>query len=295
MNRLLILLGLLLALNHVNAQEPTQLNIYTVNYPVKFFTKSIAGNHAKVTLPTPTDIDPAFWSPKAEDIINLQQADMIMLNGANYAKWLPKVSLPLSKLNNTSVDFRDAYIALNEDVTHNHGSGGKHSHTGTAFTTWLDFSLAEKQASFVLNALSRKKPSLSSEFKKNFLPLQQSLQNFDKELTEIGKKLNSQALLASHPVYQYMKKRYSLNLESVHWEPEDAPTDEQWNTLTQILESHSAKWMLWEGKPATETVLKLEKLGIKSIVFSPVANTPDAGDFISIMRDNIKRLKTIIN
>jgi zinc transport system substrate-binding protein len=287
--------SLLLAFSHVHADEPDTLNIYTVNYPVKFFAEKIAGKYAKVTLPVPADIDPAFWAPKAEEITELQKADMILLNGANYAKWLPKVSLPLFKLVNTSAEFRDAYIALNADVTHNHGTGGKHSHTGTAFTTWLDFSLAEKQAKAVFKALSRKKPNLNAAFVQTFVPLQKELLDLDKELTEIGGALNGLPLLASHPVYQYMKSRYQLNLESVHWEPEDEPTDEQWAKLKQIVENHPAKWMLWEGEPATETVLKLEALGIKSIVFSPVSNAPEVGDFMSIMHENVERLKTIIN
>lgn len=290
--KIFFLFSLLLALSHVNAEQES-LNIYTVNYPIKFFVERIAGSHVNVTLPMSADIDPAFWQPKAEDITGLQKADLIFLNGANYAKWLPKVSLSLSKLVNTSSEFREAYIALNEGVTHNHGAGGKHSHTGTAFTTWLDFSLAEKQAKSVLKALSRKEPELKGSFEQNFIPLQMTLLKFDQQLIEIGKALNGQALLASHPVYQYMKNRYQLNLESVHWEPEEMPTEEQWGRLKQLVAKHPAKWMLWEGEPATETIVKLKELGIKSIVFTPVANSPEAGDFLSIMQENIARLKTI--
>ncbi len=286
--------SLLLALNNVNATEETPLNVYAVNYPLKFFAETIAGQNAKVTLPMPTDIDPAFWSPQAEDIVGLQKADMILLNGATYAKWLPKVSLPIFKLVNTSAEFKDAYISLNEAVTHNHGSGGKHSHTGTAFTTWLDLSLAEKQAKAVFKALSRKQPKLKADFVQGFIPLQKSLLALDTELTEIGAALNGEALLGSHPVYQYLRHRYKLNLESVHWEPEEVPTKEQWNVLKGLLAKHPAKWMLWEGVPAEETVTKLEALGVKSIVFSPVANLPETGDFLSIMQENVARLRSII-
>jgi len=291
-SKIILFSGLFLALNPAVAEDKP-LNIYAVNYPVKFFAESIAGDHANVTLPMPTDIDPAFWEPKAEDVAGLQKADMILLNGANYAKWLPKVSLPLFKLVNTSSEFRDAYISLNEGVTHNHGTGGKHSHTGTAFTTWLDFSLAEKQAKSVFKALSRKQPKLNAGFVQNFILLQKALLELDVQLTEIGNALNGQALLGSHPVYQYLRNRYKLNLESVHWEPEEAPTEEQWNTLKALVAKHPAKWMLWEGVPVAETVTKLEELGIKSIVFSPVSNLPETGDFLSIMNENIARLKTI--
>ncbi len=292
--KIIVFSSLFLAFNQVQAEQDTPLNIYTVNYPIKFFAKTIAKQHANVTLPVPTDIDPAFWSPKAEDVASLQKADMILLNGANYAKWLPKVSLPLFKLVNTSSEFKEAYIALNEGVTHNHGTGGKHSHAGTAFTTWLDFSLAEKQAKSIFKALSRKEPKFNADFVQNFIPLQKALLGFDSQLIEIGKALNGQALLASHPIYQYMARRYQLNLESVHWEPEEVPTEEQWGILQALVAKHPAKWMLWEGEPAAETVSKLEQLGIKSIVFTPVANSPETGDFLSIMQENIARLKTII-
>jgi len=278
---------------NVKAVEDSSLNLYTVNYPLKFFAESIVEETAIVTLPIPGDIDPAFWSPKAEDILALQKADLIFLNGANYAKWLPKVSLPLSKLINTSSEFRDDYIKLELDVKHNHGSGGEHSHTGTAFTTWLNFSMAERQAKTILKVVSQKKPEQASKYEKNFKILQKSLVGFDKELTQIGASLKGKAILGSHPVYQYLKKRYQLNLKSVHWEPEDAPTEVQWEQLKKILETHPAKWMLWEGEPAEKTVEKLETLGVKSIVFSPCANTPKEGDFLSIMQENLSRLKNI--
>ena len=83
---------------NVKAEDNTVLNISTVNYPIKFFAETIASQQAKVGLPMPGDIDPAFWSPTTDDVIALQKADLILLNGANYAKWRSKVSLPLSKL-----------------------------------------------------------------------------------------------------------------------------------------------------------------------------------------------------
>ncbi len=291
---ILLFSGLFLVFGNIKAEDDNSLNLYTVNYPLKYFAESIAGKNAVVTLPIPSDIDPAFWSPKAEDVLAFQKADLIFINGANYAKWLPKVSLPLSKLINTSSEFHDNYITLELDVKHNHGAGGEHSHAGTAFTTWLDFSMAERQAKAILNAITKKQPNLNAEFEGNFKILQQSLIGFDKELTEIGKSLKGQAILGSHPVYQYLKRRYQLNLKSVHWEPEEAPTEEQWIQLKKIQESHSAKWMLWEGEPAVETVKKLEVLGVKSIVFSPCANEPKSGNFLSVMRENTNRIKNII-
>ncbi len=270
-----------------------RLKVATVNYPLKFFTQTIAGTHAEVILPMPAEIDPAYWVPQANDISQLQQVDMILLNGAYYAKWLPKVSLPIFKLVNTSSDFRNAYIPLQESITHNHGSGGEHSHTGTAFTTWLDFNQAALQAKSVYKALSKKRPRYKSEFVKNFIPLQEALLSLDESLKQSGTALQGAALIGSHPVYQYLKRAYQLNLKSVHWEPESFPNDQQWQAFEQLLQNHPAKWMLWEAQPDAKTVEKLQSLGVHSIVFNPAANQPDSGDFLSIMQENVQRLKSI--
>jgi hypothetical protein len=79
-----------------------KLTVYVVNYPLKYFAKRIGGEHIEVVFPAPADVDPAYWNPDVDTISAYQQADLIFLNGAGYAKWVDKVSLPRSKLVNTS-------------------------------------------------------------------------------------------------------------------------------------------------------------------------------------------------
>jgi zinc transport system substrate-binding protein len=61
-----------------------------------------------VTFPAPPDVDPAFRMPGSETIAAYQAADLILLNGADHAKWTSKVSLPRSRTENPSRAFRDA-------------------------------------------------------------------------------------------------------------------------------------------------------------------------------------------
>ena len=113
----------------------------------------------------------------------------------------------------------------------------------------------------------------------------------DERLAAIAAGQHAQPLLASHPVYQYFARRYGLNLQSVLWEPDVMPEAEQWEALQSILPGHAAAWMLWEGDPLPDSVAKLEALGIKSLVFDPCGNTPEQGDFLSVMQQNAARLR----
>ena len=99
----------------VQAKEnPGSLIVYTVNYPLQYFAQRIAGHDAKVVFPAQAKGDPAFWAPDAQAVAEFQQADLILLNGANYAKWLDRVSLPRFRLVNTSAGFKDSYLVTRE-------------------------------------------------------------------------------------------------------------------------------------------------------------------------------------
>jgi len=275
------------------AAEPVL--VYTVNYPLQYFAQRIAGGHAEVVLPVPPDVDPAFWQPDAAAVSDYQRADLILLNGAGYAKWVNKASLPRRKLVDTAAGFRERLIGTHGGVTHSHGREGEHSHAGTAFTTWLDFSQATEQARAVRDALARRMPEQENTFTANFTALERDLLDLDARLKAIVDRNPAIPLLASHPVYQYLAKNYSLNLKSVLWEPHIMPANTEWQDLAKLRSTHPAGWMLWESAPAPEITARLLQLGIQSVVFDPCANRPETGDFLSVMSENLTNTARIFD
>lgn len=268
------------------------LTVYVVNYPLQYFAERIAGKHATVIFPAPEDEDPAFWMPVPATITAYQQADLILLNGATYAKWVDKVSLPRSKLVNTSAGFSDRYIQLADGVTHSHGPEGAHAHQDTAFTTWLDFELAVQQAKAIAEALGRQRPALQETFQYNWGALEKDLLTLRQQVRELVARKPNQRFIASHSVYQYLARSYGLQLKSVHWEPQEMPSKEQWAELTSMLKDHPAQWMMWEDEPQAEVVARLESMGIRSLVFRTAATRPAMGDFLTVMQQNINNLRS---
>jgi len=279
----------LLAIHSSLAAE--KLTVYVVNYPLQYFAERIGGEYVNVVFPVPADVDPAYWMPDMPTITAYQQADVILLNGAGYARWINKAALPRFRMVNTSARFKDQYIEAAEILTHSHGSEGEHAHESLAFTTWIDFNLAARQAKAIAKALGRKRPELKDTFQKNYQRLEQDLLKLDRDLKTLISKDPSRPLVVSHPVYDYFARRYGLNIKSVHWEPDEIPTNEQMMELNRILKEHPAKWMLWEGKPMKESTERLKAIGLDSLVFDPCGNTPDQGDFLSVMRQNFDNLK----
>jgi zinc transport system substrate-binding protein len=287
----MLLFPVLLMLAPLPVHSTGKLTAYTVNYPLRYFAERIGGDRVDVHFPAPKDIDPAFWSPNAETIAAYQKAELIILNGANYAKWVSKVALPRLQSVDSSAAFADQLITEKDVVTHSHGPRGDHSHSGTAFTTWLDFNQAAQQAEEILKALQRKRPEDSEFFAQNFNKLKQDLQSLDTEMLSLSGKATDRQFIASHPVYQYLTRRYRLNLAAMTWEPDEFPSQEQWQQFSRTLQKNSARWMLWEDKPLEKTEQTLLELGVTVVLFAPSMNVPEDGDFLAIMQQNVENLK----
>ena len=264
--------------------------VYTVNYPLQYFAERIGGDIVQVVFPAPADEDPAFWMPDAEVVAEYQEADLILLNGAGYAKWTTRVSLPASRLVNTSSGFEEQLVRVEGTVTHAHGPAGEHAHEGTAFTTWLDPTQAIQQAEAIERAFSAAWPEHEPSFREGFESLQADLLALEEQLSAAFRPLDGRPLMASHPVYQYIARRYDLDLESVQWEPSEMPTSAMWRQFRELLQGHPARLMLWEGAPSAEITDELVSLEVLPAVFDQCGNAPEEGDYLSVMGQNVDNL-----
>ena len=272
------------------SEKPT---IAVVNYPMYYFAKSIAGDLATVYLPSITG-DPAYWNPTARQVVRFQNADLILANGAGYAKWMEKVSLPSSRIVNTSRSFKDLWIQTDEIMVHSHGPEGEHSHKGTAAITWLNFKFAQLQAVSIHAAIAQQMPDNADLLNNNLDELKRQLHKLDEKIASIALRLSNQYIIASHPVYQYLESEYNLNLINLHWEPNEMPDDKQWIDFSDIIDEHKVKIMLWEDMPSLEISTKLSEHNVKIAVFDICANRPDDGTFLGIMENNLDQIEQIL-
>jgi zinc transport system substrate-binding protein len=275
------------------AAAAAPLVVYTVNYPLAYFAERIGGEHVEVVFPAPPDVDPAEWSPDAETIARFQAADLILLNGADYAKWVPRASLPPSRLVDTSASLRDRLVPLEGTVTHSHGPQGEHTHSGWASTLWLDPTMALEQGGAIRDALAAARPEAAGDFDSGLEGLARDLRRLDEEQAAALAAAGKPPVLFSHPVYQYLAGRYELDSRSLHWEPGEAPGEDEWRRLEALLAERPATAVLWEGEPLPEVRRRLEERGLVVLVYEPAAKRPAAGDWLTVMRANAERLAAL--
>jgi len=267
--------------------------VYVSNYPLYYFAQRIGGENIDIHFPTASAGDPAYWKPVADTIAAMQQADLVFLNGATYEQWLMNVSLPNSITVNTSHSFEEHLLESGEVFTHSHGDEGEHEHKGTAFTTWLDLSLAAEQAQAIKGALVKKWPAQESVFEANFQKLLEELMALHEDFQQVSKADPDVHVAFSHPVYQYFQEAYGVKGESLHWEPGQELDHDMLHELEHLAEDHGIKYMVWEGVPLESSVEKLKAMNIGSVIIAPAGNQPETGDFMTVMESNLDALKEV--
>jgi zinc transport system substrate-binding protein len=286
------------ALSAARAEEDRP-DVFTTFYPTEYFASRIAGDLVEVRNPVPEDADPIFWEPSREDLQAYQGADLIILNGAGFEKWVENATLPEDRVVNTAEPFESEFIVYEDAVTHSHGSVGEHTHEGLDGHTWIDPHHAKVQAAEIKEALAERFPEHGDAFEEGYEALASDLDSLDQTLSAYKKSYDGKPIFASHPAYNYLAKRYGWNVDNLDLDPEEMPSDETFADIKARQAHHPAKYIVWEAEPTPEIARRFEEeLGLESITFSPAellsGEQRAAGvDYLDVMKENLERIEPV--
>lgn len=265
--------------------------VAAVNAPLAWMAERLAGGAAEVLYPVPEGQDPALWRPGIADIAAIQRADLILLNGAGFADWTARTSLPRSRLIVSTRSFEDRLIAT-ETVTHSHGADGEHSHAATASYVWLDPALAALQAQHVAAGLKRALPGEAEAIEARLAALTGELAGLGATLAELGPLAEGRRLIATHPRYQYLARAMGVEIEALSWEAGAVPTEDQLAALRALVGDAPAV-LLWEGNPGAEGRDAVQALGLDEVVF-PTLAAPGGEGFLAEFQAAAERLRAVL-
>jgi len=265
-----------------------------VNYPLEFITDSLVGPDVKVLNPVPQGADPETWFPDDTMIQTIQQADLIVTNGANYAGWVKKLSLPRSKVLRTSLFLKESLITVPDFDVHSHGTGGAHSHAGTVAFFWLDPALLARQAEAIGQKLIQLLPQEKESITANLKKLKKSLEPLNQKLDQLRSNYPGLHWFSQRPVYQYLARRADWTMHHLHWKKNADPNEGTWKKLKSIQVQHKVPLMMWEQRPDEKHLKALQQQGVASIVLDPFSAKPAQGDYLTEMQRQLNQLEEFL-
>ncbi len=271
--------------------------VYTSFYPLTFFVERLAGKQVTVHCPVPPGADPSEWMPDRDTIKKMQNADLIVINGAGYESWLNRISLPQDRIVNTTRAFEDRLMTHEKAVTHSHGPEGEHQHANQDPHTWMDPVLAIKQLEAVYQVLSDlDRIGDRSLLKKNLQDLKGKLREIDGIYRNVSLS-GSELLVASHPSYNYLARRNNFEIQNLTLPPDQKPQKKTRKQLDKLTEREQSGHILWETPPESEVEDWYQnEYHLKSTVISTCEQDPGEGNrqtpnFLTVMKRNAETFK----
>ncbi|MEE2825032.1 MAG: metal ABC transporter substrate-binding protein [Planctomycetota bacterium] len=278
--------------------QPTRSDqVSAISYPLFFVTgKLLEGTSIQLDLVAPPANAPEPWTPDQQQIETLQASDLIIANGsgAPFAKWMVRVSLPESRVIQTTDNFSIEEFIMVKDhrVVHQHGPEGEHSHPFMVAETWLDPAMLKKQAEEIAVALIRCYPTLDNQVRENLEQLNQSLDR----LTEQVKGIPKGNVITSTPRLKYLTRAAGLQDTHLLWF--DLPEQSTWQTTGEKAfidraQEAGSSCMLFDTDPPNWLRERLRELGYPVVSLNSFSRggLPSEGDFLQVMENNLATLQ----
>lgn len=298
---LLLIIPMLLAIGcskEKKGQENFEgkIKIYTSVYPLYDFTKKIGGDKVDVTNLVPAGTEPHDWEISTSDIINLENADMLIYNGAGIENWTDKV---ISTLENKDIVYVKTSQGLDihkiddkdnkESKEHNHGTYDPH--------TWLSIKNAKQEMENIKNALVKYDPNNANYYEDNYEKYSKKFDELDEKYSDTLGKIKNKTIIVSHEAFGYLCEEYDINQQGIEGlAPDSEPDPARMSQIIKFAKKNNVKTIFFEELVSPKVAKTIAKeINAKTEVLNPLEGLSEeqinkGEDYFSIMEKNLQVL-----
>jgi len=257
----------------------TNLKIFASFYPIYDFVKKIGKDRVDVSTIVPASIEPHDFEPTARQIIELQKADVIFINGAGFESWINKIG-------------NAAVVDLSKDLPIENIGSTPDPHI------WLDPNLVKAYSKTIFEKLVSLDPQNTDYYTNNLNEFNSKLELLNSDINTNLTNCNLNDFIAFHDAFGYFAKRYGLTQHSISGlSPEGDINPQKITEAIKLAEQLGVNIIFSEDniEPRLSDTIANE-IGGKVMRLSPIEmitqeeQTLDK-DYFSKMYDNLDNLK----
>lgn len=271
--------------------------VAVVSYAHEYLVRRLVDDAIDVEFPAAESANPATWRPSVKDIASLQSADLIIVNGpgAVYAEWLPRVTLPESRVCHASEELplKDFISVSDYRIVHQHGPEGEHSHAYMVPYTWLDPAVAARQAEKIAKCLTERWPEHAAAIDENLFRLKTELKQLAETMNGL---LDGEAVITTTPQLKYLTR--ALGADDHHLQWFESPDSQQWQEselkrVQELIQKTGAK-LVFTPAPLPDPIKSdMEQAGCRIVPVDLLDRRPTdtSADYFTIMNDLVARIR----
>lgn len=288
-----------------NAQTDTEkLSVVTSFYPLQFALERIIGDLGTVTN-VGEGKDPHYFEPTTQDILSMQKADLVVLQGADFEPWGDDILARLLA-DNVPVILATANIALHEGGHHHDENERKagheeeteedHDHGTYDPHTWLDPVLFSEMVATITAEIITIDPANAAIYQANASALQSDLAMLDTEYKNRLAHCELTEVITSHEAFGYLAERYTFEVHSIAGlSTEDTPSISTLAELKEEAEEGIGVILLEENSVAAYGETLARETGLQTLSLNPIEFiVPSDENYVTLMRSNLDTFVTAL-
>jgi zinc transport system substrate-binding protein len=305
----------------ITAAEPVradgEFSIVTSFYPLQFALERIVGGLGVVTN-IGEGVDPHDFRPATKDIVSLQRADLVVLQGADFEPWGDAVIEQLAA-DKKPVILATADIELREGGHHDdgeekheeeehddhdehedehdeheesdeHDEEGHDNHGAFDPHTWLDPVLFAEMVTHMTEAIVTLDPENADVYNTNAAALQAELMELDTTYKQTLTACELDEVITSHDAFGYVASRYGFEIHAIAGlSTQNSPSVTTLAELKEEAEEGIGAILLEENSIAAYGETLARETGLQTLSINPIAFIVPAGDsYLTLMQKNLE-------
>jgi len=253
------------------------------------FAKNVGGDLVSVTTLTPAGTEAHNYTPTPREIIDLQSADLFLLNGASFDPWAERLVPDLQK---SGVKVRQLSQSINLMEMEEEDAEPFDPHV------WLDPMQAREMVEEIRNALIEVDPDNKLQYENNTTGYINLLAELNRSYEHGLVDCQTRNVIVSHDAFGYLGRRYNINFLAVSGlNPDSEPSAKQFGALLTLAEENDIKYVFFETLATPRLVETLAAdIDAQILVLNPLEGLTlqeqNAGEnYLSIMKENLRNLR----
>jgi zinc transport system substrate-binding protein len=283
--------------SYQNEPEEGKLKVVATFYPLAFFAQQIGGEEVTVKQLIPDNTEVHNWQPTLAEIVALDEADLILYNGASLDHWFEDDLLPIIDSSNKIILETTEGIQLLETGQENYL---EHGHEGVYDPhTWISPFIAKQQAQKIYEAMKQKDPIHSDYYDEGWQGLKTRFEELDNSYMNGLSIKEKDDVFVSHSAFEYLACRYGFTQHGIIGiAADEQPSASRYANLVELMQEYETYTVYVDPVYSTESAQtlrndleRLSGVDVQILKLYFMLGNIDGLDYFGQMQKNLENLK----
>ena len=276
--------------------QTQRLQVVTTIVPITLLTRTVAGDCAAVTPLISAQSDPHDVQARPADLVALQRARVLVLNGLGMESFLGKLIRSAGNRQLRLINSSRGVVPLANNTVAEHSAHDHHGTTAVNPHIWLDPRRAMQQVQTIRDGLIQADPACAQGYRARAEVALQGLRQLDAALASRLKPYQGRTIVVLHDYAAYFAQRYRLRALAIVGLPEQNPTPSQLARVIAAAKGTNLGALMVPSEQSAPSLKALARdLQVGVSVFDPLEATqnPKGGDlalYRNVMLGNASQL-----